>query len=55
MSKWFTSNAGQQILAVRAQPDAAAPWAGYLVFCLWGLAVLAIGAVLLQRRDAGGA
>jgi ABC-type transport system involved in multi-copper enzyme maturation permease subunit len=54
ITKWFTSNAGQQILGVRAQPDAAGPWSGYLVFCLWALAVLAVGAVLLQRRDAGG-
>jgi ABC-type transport system involved in multi-copper enzyme maturation permease subunit len=52
VSRWFTSNAGQQILAVRESPGAAGPWAGYLVFCLWGLAVLAIAAWLLQRRDA---
>ena len=52
ITKWFTSNAGQQILAVRAQPDAAGPGAGYLVFCLWAVAILVIGAILLKRRDA---
>ncbi len=52
ISKWFTSNAGQQILVVRPDAGAPEPWAGFVVFCLWGLAVLVIGAVLLQRRDA---
>ena len=52
VAKWFTSNAGQQILAVRHAPDAAGPWAGYLVFCLWAVAILVVGAVLLERRDA---
>ncbi len=52
ISKWFTSNAGQQILVVRPDAGAPEPWAGFLAFCLWGLAVLVIGAVLLQRRDA---
>ena len=52
ISKWFTSNPGQQILVVRPEAGAPEPWAGFLVFCLWGVAVLIVGAVLLQRRDA---
>ena len=52
VSKWFTSNAGQQILSVREQPDAAGPWSGYVAFCLWALAILVVGAMLLKRRDA---
>ena len=52
VAKWFTSNAGQQILSIGESPGAAGPWSGYLVFCLWGLAVLAIAALLFQRRDA---
>jgi ABC-type transport system involved in multi-copper enzyme maturation permease subunit len=52
VATWFTSNAGQQILAVNESTGAAGPWAGFVAFCLWGMAVLAIAAVLLQRRDA---
>lgn len=52
VAKWFTSNAGQQILAVQQNGDVASPWAGYIAFCLWGLVILAIGAFLFRRRDA---
>jgi hypothetical protein len=37
---------------VRPTADALGPWMGYFVFCLWWIAILTIGAVVLQRRDA---
>lgn len=52
VSKWFTSNAGQQITAVQQSGDVASPWAGYLAFVLWGAVILAVGMVLTKRRDA---
>lgn len=52
VSKWFTSNAGQQITAVQQSGDVASPWPGYLAFCLWGVVILAVAMVLMKRRDA---
>jgi len=52
VSKWFTSNAGQQVVAVQQQGDVATPWAGFLVFCVWAVAFLLLGAALMKRRDA---
>ena len=36
----------------RQHPDLLSPWNGYLVFTLEWAVILAIGAFLLQRRDA---
>ena len=52
VSKWFTSNAGQQITAVQQSGEVASPWAGYLAFCLWASVILAVAMVLMRRRDA---
>lgn len=52
LSKWFTSNAGQRILSVQPSGDLPSPWAGFAAFCLWGVVILVIAMVLMQRRDA---
>ncbi len=50
--KSFTTNAGQQIARVVHSGDALGPWTGYLVFTLWWVALLAVAAALMRRRDA---
>lgn len=52
VERFFTSNAGQQITYVQQQHNTLSPWAGYLVYCVWWLVILAVAAWLLQRRDA---
>lgn len=52
IAKYFTSNAGQQIVRVVHADDQLGPWTGYLVFTLWWVAILAIAAILMHRRDA---
>ena len=53
ITKYFTSNAGQQITSVvRPFGDVLTPWAGYGVFTVEWLIILVIAAVLLRRRDA---
>lgn len=50
--RYFTSNAGQQITYVHQSGNVLGPWTGYGVYCLWWVVILAVGAVLLSRRDA---
>jgi ABC-2 type transport system permease protein len=52
VSRWFTSNAGQQIVFVQSPPGSVGPWSGYLAFTAWWVLPLLVGVVLLQRRDA---
>lgn len=52
ITKWFTSNAGQQITSVHQGPDVASPWTGYFAFTAWWAVILVAGVVLLRRRDA---
>jgi len=52
ISKYFTTNASQHITEVVHQPGAMGPWAGYLTMTVWWVVPLAVGAYLLQRRDA---
>lgn len=52
ISRYFTSNAGSQIMSVVLSPDALSPWNGYLVFTLWWVVILAVAAWLMNRRDA---
>lgn len=52
VSRYFTSNAGQAILTVVPAENSLGPWAGYLVFTLWWVIPLALGAALVMRRDA---
>jgi ABC-2 type transport system permease protein len=50
--EYFFSNAGGQITTVRQDPNLLTPWNGYLVFTVEWLVILAVGAILLRRRDA---
>lgn len=52
ISRYFTSNAGQQITALVQQDNALSPWAGYAVFTLWWVMILVVAGVLMSRRDA---
>ncbi len=53
VTKYFTSNAGQQITAVvRADNKALTPWPGYAVFTVEWLIILVAAAALVRRRDA---
>ena len=45
-------NAGGHITDVRPVEDALSPWAGYAVFTLEWALVLAVGAYLVNSRDA---
>jgi ABC-2 type transport system permease protein len=51
VNDYIITNAGGQITQVDPG-DGLGPWTGYLVFLLWGVGLLAIAAVLMQRRDA---
>lgn len=50
--EYFFSNAGGQITTVRQDPNLLTPWNGYLVFTIEWLVILAVGAILMRRRDA---
>lgn len=51
--RYFTSNAGQHIaFVIQSGDNYLTPWVGFGVFCLWFVVPLAVGAWLLQRRDA---
>lgn len=52
VQKYFTQNAGSQVAATVPPGDMLGPWAGYAVFTLEWAVLLAVGAVLLSRRDA---
>jgi hypothetical protein len=53
VQKYVTSNAGQAVAdtAASGPTDRLGPWAGYLVFTLWWVGLVAIGTWLLKRRD----
>ncbi|MEV6445183.1 ABC transporter permease [Amycolatopsis sp. NPDC051716] len=49
---YLPSNAGQALLAVRADPAMLAPWTGFAVFCAYVVVAVLAAVVLLKRRDA---
>ena len=51
VNKFLPSQAGSAIMNVRATSDSLAPWHGLGMFCLYTVAVLVVGGVLLSRRD----
>ncbi len=51
-SPYLPSNAGQAVMSLTHGANTLAPWTGFGVFCAWAAAALAIGAVVLIRRDA---
>jgi hypothetical protein len=52
IQRYFTSNAGQQIVSVNQHGNYLTPWVGFGVYCLWFLLPLAVGAWFMKRRDA---
>jgi ABC-2 type transport system permease protein len=49
---YLPMNAGGTIYIVRPEAHVLGPWAGFGVFCLYAVAALAAGFVLIGRRDA---
>jgi ABC-2 type transport system permease protein len=52
VNDYLITNAAENVVETSPSPDALGPWTGLIVFLLWGLGLLAIAAVLMQRRDA---
>jgi hypothetical protein len=50
--RYFTTNAGEQIIRVVQGDGYLGPWSGYLIFTAWWVILLALAALLLRRRDA---
>jgi ABC-2 type transport system permease protein len=49
---YLPSNAGQQIMAIRVDPESLAPWTGFAWFCGYLVLGIVAAAMLLTRRDA---
>lgn len=49
---YLPSNAGGALYNLKPDPGTLAPWTGFGVMCLWGVAAVVAAAVLLRRRDA---
>lgn len=49
---YLPSNAGGGVYAVQPEPGMLSTWTGFAVFCVWAVAALVAGAVVLHRRDA---
>jgi ABC-2 type transport system permease protein len=52
IGRYLPMNAGDAIYTVRPEAHMLTPWAGFGVFCLYTVAALAAGFVLIGRRDA---
>jgi ABC-2 type transport system permease protein len=50
--KFLPGNAGQAIFTTGHQASTLSPWAGLVVFALYAAAALALGVVVVRRRDA---
>lgn len=49
---YLPANSGSQIFTVYPDHDALGPWTGFGVFCCYAVVALAVGTVLVSRRDA---
>jgi ABC-2 type transport system permease protein len=52
VTKYLPMPAGTSITATVQDPTTLSPWAGFGVFCLYAVAAIGAGAVMLKRRDA---
>jgi ABC-2 type transport system permease protein len=52
IDKYLPMNAGTAILSTRPESNMLGPWAGIGVFALYAVAALAVGWIVLRRRDA---
>ncbi|MCU1657853.1 MAG: transporter permease [Pseudonocardiales bacterium] len=50
--RYLPMNAGSAVMNTRPDPSLLGPWAGLGVFALYAAAALAVGLVVLRRRDA---
>jgi ABC-2 type transport system permease protein len=51
LGPYLPMNAGDAIYTVRPEAHMLQPWAGFGVFCLYAAVSLAVGFVLIGRRD----
>jgi hypothetical protein len=51
ISPYLPSNAGRAVFSLTHGSDSLAPWPGFALFCGYAILAIAIGAVLLLRRD----
>ncbi len=51
LAPYLPSNAGAALYKLHAHPGMLAPWTGFALFAGYALAVIALAAVLLRRRD----
>ena len=51
ISPYLPSNAGRAVFSLTHGSDSLAPWPGFALFCGYAILTVAIGAVLLLRRD----
>lgn len=52
VTKYLPMPAGTAITGTVQDPTSLSPWAGFGVFCLYAVAAIGAGAVMLKRRDA---
>jgi ABC-2 type transport system permease protein len=52
IDRYLPLSAGTDIMAIRPDATALAPWTGFLLFAGYALAALLLSAGLLVRRDA---
>jgi ABC-2 type transport system permease protein len=52
INPYLPFNAGHQVFAITHDTGQLGSWAGYGVFCLYAVVALALGAFLIDRRDA---
>lgn len=48
---YLPANAGSQAFTIEQSHDALSPWAGLGVLCLYAATAIAIGVLLVDRRD----
>jgi ABC-2 type transport system permease protein len=51
INPYLPLSAGGAIWTINPDPNTLSPWAGFAVFCAYAVVSLAIGAVVLRRRD----
>jgi len=52
IGRFLPMEAGSQIFSQHHEAGALGPWAGFAVFCLYAAGALAVGFVVINRRDA---
>lgn len=52
VQRWWPTDAGRQVTSVVGDAHALGPWAGLADMCVFAAAVVVLGAVVLERRDA---